>query len=98
MGWWVIWAGCSSVDYQYLTIGQNNVELPKFPPKHRGKDCLNLKDEQKERGKGLEKRTLRFAVQIIKLTGELPNTEAGKVVKYQMVKAGTSIGAYYSPR
>ena len=48
---------------------------------------------KKEKAKELEKRTKRFAVQIIELAGELPNTEAGKIVKYQMVKAGTSIGA-----
>ena len=42
----------------------------------------------KEKGKALEKRTRQFAVQMIKLAGELPNTKAGKVVKYQMVKAG----------
>ena len=50
---------------------------------------------KKEKGKALEKRSRQFAVQVIKLAGELPNTEAGKVVKYQMVKAGTSIGANY---
>lgn len=50
---------------------------------------------RKEKSKELEKRTKQFAVQIIKLAGKLPNKEAGKVVKYQMVKAGTSVGANY---
>lgn len=50
---------------------------------------------RKEKGKELEKRTKQFAVQIIKLASKLPNNEAGKVVKYQMVKAGTSVGANY---
>ena len=50
---------------------------------------------RKEKSKELEKRTKQFAVQIIKLAGKLPNNEAGKVVKYQMVKAGTSVGANY---
>ena len=50
---------------------------------------------EKEKGKALEKRTRRFAVQMIKFAGELPNTEAGKVVKHQMVKSGTSVGANY---
>ena len=50
---------------------------------------------RKEKGKELEKRTKQFAVQIIKLAGKLPNNEAGNVVKYQMVKAGTSVGANY---
>ena len=64
------------------------------------KDCLDFKNcfrskmmNRKEKAKELEGRTKRFAVQIIELAGELPNTEAGKIVKYQMVKAGTSIGA-----
>jgi len=50
---------------------------------------------RKEKGKELEKRTRQFAVQIIELSSKLPNTEAGRVVKHQMVKAGTSIGANY---
>ena len=50
---------------------------------------------KKEMGKALEKRTRQFAVQMIKLSGGLPNTEAGKVVKNQMVKSGTSVGANY---
>ena len=50
---------------------------------------------RKEKGKELEKRTREFAVQIIKLASKLPNTQAGKIVEGQMVKAGTSIGANY---
>jgi len=50
---------------------------------------------KKEKGKALEKRTRQFAVQMIKLAGALPNTEAGKIVGHQMVKAGTSVGANY---
>ena len=50
---------------------------------------------KKEKGKALEKRSRQFAVQVIKLAGELPNTEAGKIVGHQMVKAGTSVGANY---
>ena len=50
---------------------------------------------RKEKGKALEKRTRQFAVQMIELVGELANTEAGKVVKNQMVISGTSVGANY---
>jgi len=50
---------------------------------------------KKEKGKALERRTRQFAVQMIKLAGALPNTEAGKIVGRQMVKAGTSVGANY---
>jgi len=52
-------------------------------------------NEKKEKARDLEKRTRRFAVQVIRLAAGLPNTESGKIVKSQMVKAGTSIGANY---
>ena len=45
--------------------------------------------------KQLEKRTLEFAVRIIRLSSMLPNTAEGKVVKTQLTKCGTSIGANY---
>ena len=45
--------------------------------------------------KGLEARTLKFAVSIIKLSGKLPNTPEGKVVRNQVTKSGTSVGANY---
>jgi four helix bundle protein len=50
---------------------------------------------RKEKSKELEKRTKQFAVKIIQLAGKLPNKEAGKIMKYQMIKAGTSVGANY---
>ena len=43
----------------------------------------------------LEKRTLLFAGSIIKLSMSLPNTAEGKVIKNQIAKSGTSIGANY---
>jgi four helix bundle protein len=43
----------------------------------------------------LERRTLEFAVRIIRLSSILPNTAEGKVVKTQLTKCGTSIGANY---
>ncbi len=51
--------------------------------------------ENKEFAKNLEERTLLFAVRIIKLSTKLPNTTEGKVVRNQLTKAGTSIGANY---
>ena len=44
---------------------------------------------------GLEKRTLQFAVRIIRLSSHLPNTPEGRVVKNQVTKSGTSMGANY---
>lgn len=51
--------------------------------------------DNKEFAQNLEKRTLKFAIQIIRLSSKLPNTPEAKVVKYQITKAGTSIGANY---
>jgi len=43
----------------------------------------------------LERRTKLFALAIIKFAATLPTDRIGDVIKYQMVKAGTSIGANY---
>ncbi len=43
----------------------------------------------------LEKRTREFAVVIIRLSSRLLKTPEGHVVKNQITKAGTSIGANY---
>ena len=43
----------------------------------------------------LEARTRQFAVTVIRLSSQLPNTPEGQVVKNQITKAGTSIGANY---
>ena len=43
----------------------------------------------------LEKRTLDFAVRIIRLSVKLPNTPEGHIVRRQITKSGTSIGANY---
>ncbi len=51
--------------------------------------------ENKEFGKKLEVRTIAFAIRIIRLSGILPNTDEGRIVRNQLTKAGTSIGANY---
>ena len=51
--------------------------------------------DNREFARELEKRTRKFAVQIIKLSGRLPNTPEGRVVRTQMTKAGSSVGANY---
>jgi len=43
----------------------------------------------------LEKRTLKFGINIIGLSTSLPNTTEGRVIKNQLTKSGTSIGANY---
>ena|SRR5207244_8565457 len=43
----------------------------------------------------LEKRTKQFALKIIAFAATLPVGRIGDVIKYQLVKAGTSVGANY---
>ena len=50
---------------------------------------------RKKFAKDLEKRTRLFAVRIIKISARLPNTPEGRVVRNQLTKAGTSVGANY---
>ena len=45
--------------------------------------------------KDLEQRTKKFADRIIRLSLKLPNTPEARVVRNQITKAGTSIGANY---
>jgi four helix bundle protein len=43
----------------------------------------------------LKDRTKRFALRILKLAASLPATIEGKVIRGQLVRAGTSVGANY---
>ncbi|OHB75513.1 MAG: hypothetical protein A2Z25_07320 [Planctomycetes bacterium RBG_16_55_9] len=51
--------------------------------------------DNKEFAKRLGERTREFAVRIIRLSRTLPNTHEERVVRTQMTKSGTSIGANY---
>jgi four helix bundle protein len=51
--------------------------------------------DNKEFSKMLEKRTKQFAVRIIRLSATIPNTPENRVIKNQITKSGTSIGANY---
>ena len=51
--------------------------------------------ELKEFAKDLEKRTRRFTVQIIRLSMKLPKTPEGMVIRHQITKSASSIGANY---
>lgn len=51
--------------------------------------------ERKQFAKDLEKRTRKFAVQIIRLSTTLPGVSEGIVVRNQITKSGTSVGANY---
>lgn len=52
---------------------------------------LNNKDFARK----LEERTKAFAIAVIKLSSKLPDTPEGKIVRNQLTKAGTSVGANY---
>ena len=43
----------------------------------------------------LKKRTKLFALRVLKLAAALPLTIEGKIIKGQLVRAGTSVGANY---
>jgi four helix bundle protein len=43
----------------------------------------------------LKSRTKAFALRIIKLSGTIPNTAAGKAIASQIVRSGTSVAANY---
>lgn len=49
----------------------------------------------KEFAQGLELRTKLFAVKILELSAKLPNTIEAKVIRNQISKSGTSVGANY---
>ena len=51
--------------------------------------------DNKDFAQKLEARTRQFAVTVIRLSSRLPRTPEGQVVKNQITKAGTSIGANY---
>lgn len=51
--------------------------------------------DNKKFGKKFENRTKCFAIQIIKLSSLIPNSPEGKVIKNQLTKSGTSVGANY---
>lgn len=49
----------------------------------------------KEFSKKLEQRTLKFGIDIIRLSTTLPTTPEGRVIRNQITKSGTSVGANY---
>ena len=51
--------------------------------------------ENKEFSKELERRTQAFAARIIGLSTDIPFSQESKVIKNQLTKSGTSIGANY---
>ena len=56
---------------------------------------MEPKLSNKEFAKKIEKRTRALAVASIKLSHQLPSTPEGRVVRNQVTKSGTSVGANY---
>jgi len=54
---------------------------------------INFKKEMKK--EELKDRTKKFAVKIIRLVDELPNTKAGNTIGNQIIRSGTSVAANY---
>jgi len=48
-----------------------------------------------KKGEDLKKRTKHYALRIIKLVEALPKTTTGMVVRNQLIRCGTSVGANY---
>jgi len=53
------------------------------------------KMDNKEFSKQLEDRTKKFAISVIRLSASLPNSYESNVIKNQITKSGTSVGANY---
>jgi len=51
--------------------------------------------DNKTFGRALEDRTRDFAIRVIRFSAQLPDTPEGKVVRNQISKSGTSVGANY---
>jgi len=51
--------------------------------------------DNKEFSKQLEDRTKKFAIAIIMLSISLPDSPEGRVIRNQVTKSGTSVGANY---
>ena len=45
--------------------------------------------------KDLHNRTFKFAVDVVRLIKSVPSTKENDVIRYQLAKSGTSIGANY---
>jgi four helix bundle protein len=51
--------------------------------------------DNKEFGRQLEVRTKKFAISVIRLSVQLPGSPEGKILRNQLTRSGTSIGANY---
>jgi len=79
-----------------------------FPTENLGKGDLNMTEENKTPGivprselrlphskDVLKERTKQFALRVIRLASTLPETHEGRVIRGQLLRCGTSVGANY---
>lgn len=52
-----------------------------------------MNNDKNQFKKDFVKRLIRFSLQIIELTSNLPHSEANRIIKKQIIRSGTSIGA-----
>ena len=48
-----------------------------------------------ERKKDLRERTKAFELRILKLCASLPKSKEAELIRWQLLKSGTSVGAHY---
>ena len=53
-------------------------------------------DNSQGRSKELEERTIKFSLQIIRLVKPLPETSENRIIKTQLIRSATGIGANYT--
>jgi four helix bundle protein len=51
--------------------------------------------DMSERSEALKERTMLFAISVLQLIDNLPDTAGGRVIAYQLAKCSTSVGANY---
>lgn len=54
-----------------------------------------MRNEREMKKDELRKRTKAFALRVIRLTDALPENAVGRVIKGQLLRSGTSVGANY---
>jgi four helix bundle protein len=55
-----------------------------------------MKEAKVAKGDDIEERLVNFAVRIVKLSGHLPATQAGKHIGGQVLRSGTAPAAHYA--
>jgi len=60
-----------------------------------GNEELGMRKHTAMRRDDLRDRTKAFALRVIKLVDSLPETSVGKVIRNQLLRCGTSVGANY---